>query len=71
MLSGGRIRSNQIFVPQRKSTQGPFNRLLDRAANFTISEKRHGAPENRVYECDLTFIRRGLSALHVEFTPIN
>ena len=28
----------------------------------------HGAAENPVYEYDPTFIMRGLSALHVEFT---
>jgi hypothetical protein len=47
------------------------NRLLDRAADFRISEEHHGAAENRVYEYDPTFIMRGLSALHVEFTPIS
>jgi cytochrome P450 len=48
-----------------------MNRLLDRAADFRISEKHHGAAKNRVYEYDPTFIMRGLSALHVEFTPIS
>jgi hypothetical protein len=47
-----------------------MNRLLDRAANFKISEAQHGPPEHRVYEYDPTFIMRGLSALHVEFEPV-
>ena len=48
-----------------------INRLLDRAANFAISEAHHGPPENRVYEYDPTFIMRGLSALHIQFEPIS
>src|SRR6201995_3764 len=47
-----------------------MNRLLDRAANFRISEAQHGPPENRVYHYDPTFIMRGLSALHIEFEPV-
>jgi cytochrome P450 len=47
-----------------------MNRLLDRAADFRISEAQHGTPENRVYQYDPTFIMRGLSALHIEFEPI-
>jgi cytochrome P450 len=47
-----------------------MNRLLDRAADFKISEAHHGPAENRVYEYDPTFIMRGLSALHVEFEPV-
>lgn len=47
-----------------------MSRLLDRAADFRISEEQHGPPENRVFQYDPTFIMRGLSALHVEFEPI-
>jgi cytochrome P450 len=47
------------------------NRLLDRAANFRISESHHGSPEDRVYQYDPTFIMRGLSALNIEFDPIS
>ncbi|WIM86756.1 cytochrome P450 [Candidatus Mycobacterium wuenschmannii] len=47
------------------------NRLLDRAANFRISESHHGTPEDRSYTYDPTFIMRGLSALNIEFDPIS
>jgi cytochrome P450 len=54
----------------RAESRIAMNRLLDRAANFRISEAQHGPPVNRVYHYDPTFIMRGLSALHIEFDPI-
>jgi cytochrome P450 len=53
----------------RAETRISMNRILDRMANIRISEAAHGPAGNRTYDYDPTFIMRGLSALHVEFTP--
>ena len=45
-------------------------RVLDRMADIAISEKHHGPAGERRYDYDPTFILRGLSELHVTFTPI-
>ena len=39
--------------------------------DITISEQHHGPAENRNYAFEPTFIMRGLSALHITFTPVN
>ncbi|UNB53856.1 cytochrome P450 [Mycolicibacterium sp. YH-1] len=44
------------------------HRLLDRLRDITISESRHGAPGQRRYAYEPTFLLRGLTELHVEFT---
>lgn len=46
-----------------------INRLLDRLEEFHISEQNHGPREQRVYAYEPTFLLRGLSELHIEFTP--
>ena len=43
-------------------------RLLERLGDIRISEERHGPAEARRYKYVPTFILRGLSALHLEFT---
>ncbi|WP_068269744.1 cytochrome P450 [Aldersonia kunmingensis] len=45
-----------------------LNRLLDRMRDIRISEDKHGAPGNRAYSYEPTFLLRGLTELHVEFT---
>lgn len=45
------------------------NRLLDRMADFRISESHHGPRVRRTYDYEPTFLLRGLSELHTEFTP--
>jgi cytochrome P450 len=45
------------------------NRMLDRMRNITISEAKHGAAEDRRYSYEPTFLLRGLTELHIEFTP--
>ncbi|WP_292988419.1 cytochrome P450 [Mycobacterium sp.] len=45
-----------------------INRLLDRATEFHISETQHGPPDQRRYSYEPTFLLRGLTALHIEFT---
>ena len=47
-----------------------LNRILDRMADITISEKHHGPAENRHYTYEPTFIMRGLAELHLTFTPL-
>jgi hypothetical protein len=46
-----------------------MNRILDRMADIRIDESVHGPADARTYTFDPTFIMRGLSSLHVEFTP--
>jgi len=47
-----------------------LNRILDRMSDIRISEEHHGPADARRYTYEPTFIMRGLSELHVEFTPI-
>jgi cytochrome P450 len=46
-----------------------LNRLLDRMCDITINEAVHGPADGRHYTYEPTFLLRGLTALHVEFTP--
>ena len=47
-----------------------LNRILDRMADIRISEEHHGRADARRYTYEPTFIMRGLTELHLEFTPI-
>lgn len=47
-----------------------LNRIFDRMADIRISESHHGGPDERAYSYEPTFIMRGLTDLHIEFTPI-
>lgn len=53
----------------RAETRVAVERLLDRTANITISESHHGPANNRRYQYVPTYILRGLTELHLEFTP--
>jgi cytochrome P450 len=46
-----------------------LNRLLDRMCDITINEAMHGLAEDRNYRYEPTFLLRGLTELHIEFTP--
>lgn len=46
------------------------NRILDRMSDITISTEHHGPPDDRRFTYEPTFIMRGLSELHITFTPI-
>jgi cytochrome P450 len=46
-----------------------LNRLLDRTANISIDEERHGPAGARRYSYVPTFILRGLTRLHLRFEP--
>jgi hypothetical protein len=37
--------------------------------NIRLSEEHHGAPGARHFEYEPTWVLRGLSNLHIEFTP--
>lgn len=53
----------------RVEGQITINRLLDRTRDITISEAKHGSPASRQYRYASTFLLRGLTDLHIEFTP--
>jgi cytochrome P450 len=46
-----------------------LNRLLDRMRDIAINEAIHGPAHGRHYTYEPTFLLRGLTALHIEFTP--
>jgi cytochrome P450 len=46
-------------------------RILDRMADITINEEKHGPADNRRYNYEPTFILRGLTDLHIRFTPVS
>lgn len=52
----------------RVEGQITVNRLLDRTRTFVISEAKHGPAGHRGYGYEPTFLLRGLTELHVEFT---
>ncbi len=47
-----------------------LERILARMADIKISEARHGPADARRYTYDGSFMMRGLTELHIEFTPI-
>jgi cytochrome P450 len=53
----------------RVETRVSLERLLDRMAEIRISESAHGPAGNRHYDYVPTYILRGLTQLHLEFTP--
>lgn len=46
-----------------------LERILDRMLDIRIDEERHGPAGQRDYRYEPTFILRGLSDLHITFTP--
>ena len=54
----------------RAEARVSLERLLDRTADIRISEAHHGPPDDRRYRYVPTFILRGLTKLHLEFTPV-
>jgi cytochrome P450 len=54
----------------RAEARVSIERLLDRMADITISEERHGPPGARRFQYAPTYILRGLTRLHLEFTPV-
>ncbi|MFF7939764.1 cytochrome P450 [Nocardia gamkensis] len=46
-----------------------IERILDRMLDITIDEERHGPAGERRYSYEPTYILRGLTDLHITFTP--
>jgi cytochrome P450 len=46
-----------------------IERILERMRNIRLSEEHHGPPGARHYDYEPTWVLRGLSNLHIEFTP--
>jgi cytochrome P450 len=53
----------------RAEARVSIERLLDRTSDIRISERAHGPAGARRYQYVPTFILRGLTRLHLEFTP--
>jgi cytochrome P450 len=47
-----------------------MERILDRMADITIDEEKHGPAGARSYNYEPTFILRGLTEINIEFTPV-
>lgn len=47
------------------------HRLLDRMQDITVSTEAHGPANDRQYAYEPTFLLRGLTDLHIEFTPVD
>jgi cytochrome P450 len=46
-----------------------LERILDRMHDIRLSEHHHGPPGDRRFHYEPTWILRGLTALHLEWTP--
>ncbi len=53
----------------RAEARVSLERLLDRTEDIRIDEDKHGPSTDRRYRYVPTFILRGLTQLHIEFTP--
>jgi len=47
-----------------------LERILDRMRDIRLSEEHHGPPGARRFSYESTWILRGLTKLHLEFTPV-
>jgi cytochrome P450 len=47
-----------------------LERILDRVRDIRLSEEHHGPPGRRRFDYEPTWVLRGLTALHLEFTPV-
>jgi cytochrome P450 len=46
-----------------------IERILDRLADISIDDEKHGPADARAYNYEPTFILRGLTEINVRFTP--
>jgi cytochrome P450 len=46
-----------------------IERILDRMRDIRLSEEQHGPPGDRHFDYEPTWVLRGLSNLHIDFTP--
>jgi cytochrome P450 len=47
-----------------------IDRILDRVRDIRLSEAHHGPPNARHFKYEPTWVLRGLTELHLEFTPV-
>jgi len=47
-----------------------LERILDRTRDIRLSQEHHGPPGARRFRYEPTWVLRGLSDLHIEFTPV-
>jgi len=48
-----------------------LERILDRMRDIRLSDEHHGPPTDRRFHYEPTWVLRGLSKLHIEFTPVS
>jgi cytochrome P450 len=53
----------------RAEARVSLERILDRMSDIRLSEEHHGPPGERRFSYEPTWILRGLTNLHLEFTP--
>lgn len=53
----------------RAEARTSIKRILERTSDIRISERKHGPVDDRKYKYIPTYILRGLTSLHLEFTP--
>jgi cytochrome P450 len=69
-MSFGRGIHSCIGAPlARAELKVTLERLFDRTADIRIDEAKHGSPGNRNYQYAASYIMRGLTELHLTFTP--
>jgi cytochrome P450 len=54
----------------RAEARVSLDRILDRMRDIRLSEEHHGPPGARRFRYEPTWILRGLSELHLEYTPV-
>jgi cytochrome P450 len=54
----------------RAEARVSLERILDRMGDIRLSEQHHGTPDARRFAYEPTWILRGLTDLHLEFTPL-
>jgi cytochrome P450 len=54
----------------RAEARVSLERILDRMRDIRLSEEHHGPPGARRFSYEPTWILRGLTSLHLEFTPV-
>ena len=53
----------------RAEARVSLERILDRMQDIRLSEEHHGPPDARRFSYEPTWVLRGLTRLHLEFTP--
>ena len=54
-----------------KFSRVSLERILDRMGDITINAEMHGPVGDRNFNYEPTFVLRGLTDLHINFTPLN